>query len=79
MIRARAGVGLLRQQVAVAIEQLVLVAFAQADMGEEELPYAAFAAQAHRVAAPVPGVEVADDADAMVPRSPRRRTTARRT
>ena len=47
----RVRVGLLRQHAAVARANLVLVARAGADAGQEDLPDAAFAPQAHRVAA----------------------------
>ena len=56
-------VGLQRQQLAVAGGDFELVARAFGHAGQEELPDAAFAAQPHRMAPRVPGVEVADDAD----------------
>ena len=61
---ARIGVGLLRQQLPVARQQLELVARARGHAGQEDLPHAAFAAQPHRMAAAVPVIEVADHADA---------------
>ena len=60
----RVGVGLERQQAAVACAQFVLVMRAAADARQEQLPHAALAAQPHRVAPAVPVVEVADDGDA---------------
>jgi hypothetical protein len=60
---ARIGVGLLRQRAAVGVEQVELVAGAFGHARQEQLPDTALAAQAHRMAAPVPVVEVTDDAD----------------
>src|SRR3990172_11180817 len=52
-----------RQQIPLAAQDLVLVALAGAEAGDEYLPPTALAAQPHRVAPPVPAVEIADDAD----------------
>ena len=54
----------LDQDLAAAHAQLELVAVSEASDGNENLPHAADAEPAHRVHAPVPVVEVADDADA---------------
>jgi hypothetical protein len=74
--RERIGVGFQGQQVSIAVEQLVLVARPGADGGQEDLPYAALAPQAHAVAAPVPLVEVADHADTAGVRGPDGKRTA---
>ena len=58
------GVGLQRQQMAVAADDLVFIDHALADIGDEDLPQAGIDALAHLVATAVPGVEVADDGDA---------------
>ncbi len=68
----RERVGLQRQQAAVAGEQFVLVGAARPDARQEDLPDAALAAQAHRVAAAVPVVEVAHHADPRRVRRPDR-------
>ena len=64
------GVGLERQEGAVGAEDLELVDRAAHDPGEEDLPDPRLPALAHRVAAAVPGVEVADHADAARVRRP---------
>ena len=51
-------------------EDLVLVVRARADAGQEQLPDAGRAERAHRVDAPVPVVEVADDGDRARARRP---------
>ena len=51
----------LQAEVAVGRQDLVLVAGARPDAGQEQLPHAGGAERAHRVDAPVPVVEVADD------------------
>ena len=53
------------QDVAVARTNLIFVASAGLDTGDKNFPHAALAAQAHRMASRIPGVEVADDADAL--------------
>ena len=63
------GVGLEEGRAARAVD-LVLVDGAGADVGDEELPDAGDAELAHLVEAPVPVVEVADDADAVGGRRP---------
>ncbi len=63
-----------RQQVAVSVEQFELVFLAAADPGDKYLPQPVARVQAHRVAAAVPVVEVADDADARGVRGPDRET-----
>ena len=63
-------VGLERQQSRLPPEHLVLVERALADPGHEDLPDAAVDALAHRVAAAVPGVEIADHRDARGVRRP---------
>ena len=68
--RAGEGVGLERQAGAVGGDDLVLVGEAGADVGDEHLPDAGVAAEAHGVAAAVPGVEVADHRDAPRVRRP---------
>ena len=57
-------IGLHRQQRAVRSEQLVLVERAGREPWDENLPHSRLVAQSHRVASPVPGVEVADDGNA---------------
>ncbi len=52
--------------------ELELVLRALADAGDEQLPDPGLAERAHRVQAPVPGVEVADDRDGAGVRSPDR-------
>ena len=71
----RVGVGL-EQDLAVLGEDLVLVALAGPDVGQEQLPDAAGAHRAHRVQPAVPGVEVADDADRPRRRRPHRERRA---
>ena len=56
--------------------QLELVAMAAPRRRREDLPHAAGAERAHRVHAPVPVVEVADDADAGRVRGPDREVNA---
>ena len=56
---ARQRVGLERQQALLA-EDLVLVDLPDAEAGNEQFPHARGVAQAHRMATPVPGIEVAD-------------------
>ena len=63
-------VGFVGQNAAVPGANLVLVAGPGFQARDEQFPDAAFTAQAHRVAAAVPGVEVADDADALRIRRP---------
>ena len=63
-------IALERQQIAVAVEQLVLVLVARSDAGNEELPDPVARMQTHHVAPPVPVVEAADDADARGIRRP---------
>ena len=67
----------LQADLAVRREDLVLVVRAGADAGQEQLPHARGADRAHRVDAPVPVVEVADDRDRARRRAPRRRTPCR--
>jgi hypothetical protein len=57
-------VGLERQEVTLRPEDLELVERAAGDAGQEDFPNAGLPALAHRVPPPVPGVEVAHDADA---------------
>ena len=57
------GIGLQRQRLARSGDDLVLVARALGHAGDEELPDAVAGMQAHRVAAAVPAVPVADHAD----------------
>ena len=64
------GSALSGSSVAVGADDLVLVDRALADAGDEDLPDAGVDALAHRVAAAVPGVEVADDRDAPRVRRP---------
>ncbi len=61
--RARDRIGLL-DDAAVGARDLELVGGAGADARDEQLPDARAVAQPHRVAAPVPAVEVADHRDA---------------
>ena len=61
---ARDRIGLLREQRAAGTEKLVFVQRSRPDAGNEQLPHARLAAQAHRMAPAIPGVEVADDRDA---------------
>ena len=49
---------------------LVFVAGTFCDAGKEYLPYATLAAQPHRVAPSIPGVEIAHDADTLRVRRP---------
>ena len=67
--RVRVG---LQQQLAVRAEDLVLVARAGSDAGEEQLPDPGRPERAHRVQPAVPRVEVADDADRPGRRRPHR-------
>ena len=73
LLRVRVG---LQRQLAVGGEDLVLVARARLDAGQEQLPDPGRAQRAHRVQAPVPGVEVADDADRASGRRPHRKRGA---
>ena len=66
------GIGLQRQANAVRAEDLELVGEAGSDPGDEDLPDPGVAAEPHDVAPAVPGVEVADDADAAGVRGPDR-------
>ena len=70
------GIGLERQQPALRRTELELVAIARGHPGQEQLPHAAFAAQPHRVAPPVPQIEVADDTDPAGRRRPDRERDA---
>ena len=70
-------VGLERQQRALRADDLVLVDRAVAERRDEDLPDAGVHALAHRVAAAVPAVEVADDRDAPRVRRPHREVHAR--
>jgi hypothetical protein len=63
-------VGLQRQDRAVRADDLVFVDRALADAGQEDFPHPGAAAPPHRVAPPVPGVEVAHDRDAPRVRGP---------
>ena len=65
----RVGVSL-ELQFTVGPEDLVLVAGAGSNVGEKYLPDPGRSEDAHRVQAPVPGVEVADDAHRARGRSP---------
>jgi len=56
----------------VLAENLVFVDLAGRELGQEDLPDAAGGMDAHRMAPPVPAVEVADDADALGARRPDR-------
>ncbi len=66
---ARVGVGAQRQRAVLGAE-LELVAAAVGHAGDEQLPDPGRAERAHRVQAPVPRVEVADDADRARRRGP---------
>ena len=57
------GVGLVNEIAVVAALDLVLVDFALAEVGDEDLPDPRGAAIAHRMPAAVPVIEIADDAD----------------
>ena len=70
------GIALELQLAAVARVELVLVELAGAELGHEQLPDARAAAHAHRVIAPVPVIERADDADALGVRRPDREADA---
>ncbi len=60
------GIGIcFGDQMAIMAEQLILVAVAGMQAGNEQFPDAGMAAVAHGVAQAVPAVEVADDADAL--------------
>src|SRR5688572_29852169 len=63
-------------EAAIGALDLELVAGAGVEAGHEKLPHAALVAQAHRMAAPVPIVEIADDADPARVRRPHRETEA---
>ena len=54
-------IGLHRQQRAVRSKQLVLIERSGREAWNKNLPHSRLVAQPHRVASPVPGVEVADD------------------
>src|SRR5512134_114317 len=58
-----AWIGLLGQPIAEPVLELILVDLAFVNVREEQLPHTAFVATAHRVAATIPCIEVADDAD----------------
>ena len=60
-----------------AREDLELVALADGDAGNEDLPHAARAERSHRMPPAVPRVEVADDADAHARWGPRPRNARR--
>ena len=75
----RIRVGLLRQQLAAGRQQFEFVARARRNAGQEQFPHAAFAAQAHGVAAAVPEIEVADHAHARGVRCPDRERGASHT
>ena len=64
------GVGLQRHQSAALGEDLVLVEHALREAGHKDLPDPALCPQAHWMAAPVPAVEIADEADAHRVRCP---------
>ena len=64
------GVGLLDEIAVVPALDLVLVDFALAEVGDEDLPDPRRAAVAHRVPAAVPVIEVADHADSLRIRGP---------
>ena len=66
----RHRIGLLRQGIAVAIDDLELVALARPEPRDEELPDAGGGAETHWVTASVPCIEVADDGDAARVRGP---------
>ena len=67
--RARQRIGALRHA-PVGADHLVLVAHARCEPRYEQLPHPRLVAQAHRMAAAVPGVEVADYRDAARVRRP---------
>ena len=72
-LRAEAdGIGLERKQRAVGADDFVLVERALGERGDEDLPDARADALAHGVAAAVPGIEVADDGNALRVRRPHR-------
>ena len=58
------GIDLERQNLAGPRLDLELVKHAFVESGDEDLPHAAAGMQTHRMAPPVPGVEIANDADA---------------
>ena len=64
------GIGLETQMSTVPRLDLELVALTFAEPGDEQLPDPRYPAHAHHVAAPVPAIEVADDADPLRVRSP---------
>src|SRR5689334_7028520 len=70
--KPRDGIGLLRQSFAMRPEDRVFVALTCADARNENLPDAGPVAKPHRMAALVPGIEVADDRDAARIRRPDR-------
>ena len=72
--RIRVGAG--RQQLAVGCPDFKLVVVADGHAGQKNLPNAAFAPQAHRVAPTVPDIEVAHHADARGIGRPDRKTGA---
>ena len=57
------GIGLQRQQRAIGAEQLVFIEMTGDEAGHEDFPKPAGVPFAHRHAAAVPGVEIADHAD----------------
>ena len=69
----RERIGLLRHAHAARAENVELVARAFADARHEQLPDAGRVAQPHRMAPRVPGVEIADDGDALGIRRPDRK------
>ena len=66
----RDGIGLQRQPFAMRSEDRVFIAVPRADPRNEEFPDTGSVAKPHRMAALVPGVEVADDRDAPRVRRP---------
>src|SRR5205814_8670961 len=64
------------QQMAAARANLVLVAGVSAQLGDENLPHPRRYELAHRADAPVPSIEIADDADALRVRCPDREVHA---
>ena len=73
------GVGLQRLHFAVGADDAVFVAAAGGDVGDEQLPHADVGPVAHRVAAAVPVVPIADHGDCLRARRPEREVDAGRT
>src|ERR1700741_5054369 len=73
---SRDRVGLPRQLNAAAADNVVFVARAGRDPWHEKLPDAGTVAYAHGMAAPSPGIEIADDGAAFGIRRPHRKTDA---